>query len=441
MLKKARLLTRPTLARQDAPCPRQGRGERRAEEVHTALRVGSSSLQWVLANGKAPTAFPTSAKILLSVEGLSDARTLLADVFSILIRACMMNRICAWIMLGGLAILWLPLGAAASNCLVETRASGPGMAFTLHLGADCTEQERETRAVDAAQLLQAFREGKGIDLSGVVIRGDLFLDTLPVGQLPPELEGMKELRGREVRVISGSMTIVNSVVRGAIMHGSTQGLLVVKGPVMFSGTRFEQLVDLSRALFIQPVTLSGARFLRESYFVQGRFLRDVFADQTAFGPHTRFHRSVFQGPVTFQQSKFNGLAEFLEVVFEKDVNLSRTYFKLGTGFSGSRFQGLADFSEASFDREAFFTFTLFDGDASFRRATFRSTADFSDASFKGQDDFSKVLFVKGPQFTRATRSATGQAPPGLESQTVQYAIILSILVFGALLIVYLIRLR
>ena len=116
-------------------------------------------------------------------------------------------------------------------------------------------------------------------------------------------------------------------------------------------------------------------------------------------------------------------------------------FKLGTGFSGSRFQGLADFSEASFDREAFFTFTLFDGDAYFRRATFRSTADFSDASFKGRDDFSKAFFEKGPQFTRAARSATGQAPLEIENQTVQYAIILSLLVFGALLIVYLIRSR
>jgi uncharacterized protein YjbI with pentapeptide repeats len=170
-------------------------------------------------------------------------------------------------------------------------------------------------------------------------------------------------------------------------------------------------------------------------------LRDVFAEKTAFGPHTRFHRSVFQGPVTFQQSRFNGLAEFLEVVFEKDANLSHTYFKLGTGFSGSRFHALADFSEASFDREAFFTFTLFDGPADFHRATFRSTADFSDASFKGQDDFSNAVFEKNPQFTRTTRSATGQASLGAENQTVQYATILSLLVVGALLIAYLIRSR
>lgn len=343
--------------------------------------------------------------------------------------------------MGGLALLWLPLAAVAATCQVETRSVGPDPALTLHLSADCTEPEREARALDAAQLLQAFRDGKGIDLSGVVIRGDLSLDLLPVGPLPPALEVMKELQGREARVIPGSLMIVNSVVRGAIRHQSAQGLLVVKGPVTFTGTSFEQVVDLSRTVFLQPVILSGAIFLKESYFVQGRFLRDVFAEKTAFGPHTRFHRSVFQGPVTFQQSGFNGLAEFLEVVFQKDVDLSRTYFKLGTGFSGSRFQGLADFSEATFDREAFFTFTLFEGDAYFRRATFRSTADFSDAQFKGRDDFSKVFFEKGPAFTRASRSAAKQAPLGIENPTIQFAITLSLVIFSVLLIVYLIRSR
>ena len=33
MLKKARLLTRPTLARRDAPCPKQGRSERKGKGV------------------------------------------------------------------------------------------------------------------------------------------------------------------------------------------------------------------------------------------------------------------------------------------------------------------------------------------------------------------------------------------------------------------------
>ncbi len=57
------------------------------------------------------------------------------------------------------------------------------MTLTRHLSAGCTEQEREAQAVDAAQLLQAFREGKGIDLSGVVVRGDLSLDTVTRGSV------------------------------------------------------------------------------------------------------------------------------------------------------------------------------------------------------------------------------------------------------------------
>ena len=56
-----------------------------AKEVRTALRVGRSPVQWVLANGKAPTAFPISEKLRLEVELLSDARTKLADFFSILL--------------------------------------------------------------------------------------------------------------------------------------------------------------------------------------------------------------------------------------------------------------------------------------------------------------------------------------------------------------------
>jgi hypothetical protein len=38
-----------------------------------------------LANGKAPPVFPSSKKLLLNVEDLSDAKTMLAELFSILL--------------------------------------------------------------------------------------------------------------------------------------------------------------------------------------------------------------------------------------------------------------------------------------------------------------------------------------------------------------------
>ncbi len=42
-------------------------------------------MYWALANGKAPPVLPTSEKPLLNVEGLNDARTKLANFFSILL--------------------------------------------------------------------------------------------------------------------------------------------------------------------------------------------------------------------------------------------------------------------------------------------------------------------------------------------------------------------
>jgi|CXWL01.1.fsa_nt_gi hypothetical protein len=54
------------------------------EEVPTALREGRSPIPLILANGKTPLVLPFSEKLLLSVEGLNDARTTLADFFSIL---------------------------------------------------------------------------------------------------------------------------------------------------------------------------------------------------------------------------------------------------------------------------------------------------------------------------------------------------------------------
>ena len=59
-------MTPPFLLKVKAPrrmlkkAVQQGRSERGGEEVQTALRVGRSPLEWILANGRAPTVFPTS---------------------------------------------------------------------------------------------------------------------------------------------------------------------------------------------------------------------------------------------------------------------------------------------------------------------------------------------------------------------------------------------
>src|SRR5207237_8974486 len=97
-------------------------------------------------------------------------------------------------------------------------SSESAVLLTRHLGKDCTAQEREAQAVTAAELLTAFRSGKGVDLNGVVITGDLMLDELPLVPVPPRDDLPPSVRDailkqglRQVRVVAGLIVIRNSI--------------------------------------------------------------------------------------------------------------------------------------------------------------------------------------------------------------------------------------
>lgn len=324
---------------------------------------------------------------------------------------------------------------ALAECVME-QSPPEAATFTRHLGERCSEQEQETRAVRADELLAAIKEGKGIDLAGVVVVGDLLLDQLPpvspstLKTTSPRVQEMiLSQAGKELRVVLAPISIRNSRVRGVISTKIQDGLIAMTGPVTMTGTTFERVVDFSRAVFFEPVDFSDAILLREGFFIRALFDKPTRFERTAFGVHTRFHRARFGDSVAFLRAGFNGLAEFLEVTFEKEANFSRTYFKMGTGFSGSRFGGMLDFSEALFEREAFFLFTLFEGDAYFRRTTFRGQADFSDAQFKGLDDFDKVFFQLQPRFDGARLIETPPTRGGLQDPRYLYGIAAAMLIF------------
>lgn len=337
-----------------------------------------------------------------------------------------------------------PLLAA---CTEESIAGTAEQMFVRHL-TGCSEQEQEARAVKAEELLAALKSGKDVDLAGVVVSGDLRLDELapvPVDAIPglsaDERNAVSGLNVREVRLVSGPLSIRDSVVKGTISTGIKEGYVLMRGPVILTGTVFEHLLDLSRCVFLGPVDLSKAVILREGFFVHGRFTGQARFAQTAFGVHSRFFRAVFAEPVTYVRAEFNGLAEFLEVTFRKDVDFSQATFKMGTGFSGSEFLKRADFSEAVFEREAFFLFSMFGEDASFRQATFRSVADFSDSQFKGSEDFTNTRFETQPRFTRAKLVGGRSTPFQTRGSIFQLALTAVLLLFAAALVVYLIRAR
>ena len=328
-------------------------------------------------------------------------------------------------------------------CQVEAPAGGTGRPLVKKLAPGCTEAERETHAVSSAAIMEALERGQVVELVGVIVRGDLHFDHLPLqtpeikpGSTPKSQELPNQQSKQELRLVRGALTISDSVVLGAVRHRSVQGTLQFDGPVDFHGTTFTEGVDLSRARFQGMVDLSGAVFQKEAFFVQGQFTRSLACREAKFGPHTRFHRAMFHGLVDCTGALFDGLAEFLEVTFQQQAFFERVRFGSGTGFSGSRFAQQVSFHEAIFSRDTFFGFVVFEGAASFAGAQFLGKADFSDAEFKLPDDLAKARFDQSPLLVRTQRAVQDQPDKGMNPPIGQYALTVGLLFLAAMLLAY-----
>ena len=341
---------------------------------------------------------------------------------------------------------------ASADCAVEREPAGESAMFLRHVAPDCSKLDRATQAVEAADVLSAWRAGKGVSIKNAVISGDLLLTQLksvPVSSIVlPEssLARLRQAGVTEVRVIQGPLTIESSVVDGIIdtqrkpdmvEHRVLGDMVLIRGPVSFKGTTFTKDVDLSRTVFLETVDSSNAVYLGDALFLACIFMKPATFEKTAFAGNTRFYQAIFEGPVTFRRAGFNGLTNFLSVWFKKESSFSRAYFKMGTGFSGSRFDGISDFSEAVFEKGAFFMNTVFGADTYFRRASFRGEASFSDAAFQGKDDFSKVFYREEPNFSRAT-FATPRSSVGFENPVFLVIVAVSLTIF---LIAFIVILR
>lgn len=358
------------------------------------------------------------------------------------ITSAMSIRVRLCLFLPGIVILSLMMhpSPAGAECVVEAVTSSRD-AFVKHLSKTCTEDERLAHAVHAEELLQAVQRGHAVDLVGVVVVGDVFLNELPVRTLPsldpfPALtQELLASRGvKEMRVVSQSVSIRDSRIDGVIATKLKEGYLLIQGTVTMTGTTFTNMVDFSRTMFSEDVNFSGAVLQREGLFLQTVFNRPARFEQTVFGAHTRFHRARFGETVTFEGARFTGLAEFLEVAFDKDADLSRSTFKMGTGFSGAQFAETLDLSEALFERDVFFLFTRFAGDVRFSRTAFQGQADFSDAEFRGMNDFSHASFTTDPVFQRTKLSGSPPTSGKAQNFSGLYGIAVSFLVLTVLLV-------
>lgn len=316
------------------------------------------------------------------------------------------------------------------------------------MSPDCTKQERAARPVNGKDLLAAWRSDAAVDLGGVVVTGPVDLDTLPVRSVASLTRLSDDERVRlaalgivETRYIDGPVTIKDSTVGGSIQTNLGDGYLVVRGPVVLTGTTFERTFDLSRTIFLNVVDLSDVTLIDAAYFIGAQFAKPVSFVNTSFGTHTRFHRASFLKHVSFERARFAGPAEFMEINFKEEADFARSTFSKGTGFSGSRFHAGATFAEAEFGREAYFLFAVFEGAAVFRATQWESVADFSDAVFQGDKDFSHATFTRAPEFSRVNAPPIIPRPIGGGEIFTRHGVTILLLVGAALLVVYVIIMK
>lgn len=350
----------------------------------------------------------------------------------------------AWalaIWLGGTVVASVAEVHAA--CPVAEPVKSAGGALIKKLPASCTQADREIHAVNSATIIEAISNGQPVDLTGVIVRGDVDLGRLSaqtVGGGSRVKSDLPEQAGtQEMRLVRGALTIRESWVLGAVRHRSSTGTLQFEGPVDFHGTTFKEGVDLSRSLFQGLVVLDEAVFQKEAYFVQGRFMQGLGCQGTTFGPHTRFHRSLFRGAVDCTGALFDGMAEWLEVTFEQPAMFERARFGSGTGFSGSQFRRQASFPDAIFSRDTFFTFTVFEEAAVFAGVQFLGPVDFSDADFKKPDDLARARFDQPPLLTRTRRVLQEQPVDNGATFFRQYGLTAILLLLSAGLVGYILK--
>ena len=305
----------------------------------------------------------------------------------------------------GIFLLLLLVGwfSLAEACQIEGPANPSLPVLHKHIVGSCTFEERSALALSAEELVSALENGHSVDLLGVVVKGNLSFDRLPLRPMTQHPisssrveETLKQRGIDEIRVIPGAMIIRESWVQGIVATHLRNGALVIFGPVDMEKTKFEKSIDFSKTVFLDPVNFSDTTIAYEGFFIGAHFDSTANFRKTAFGTHTRFHKAFFGETATFNQAGFKGLAEFLEVEFVGQTDFSQTLFAHGMGFSGTHFRGVSDFSQALFEREAYFRFATFERKAFFSGARFQAVADFTNVQFKENPDFSNAIFDVAP---------------------------------------------
>jgi hypothetical protein len=212
----------------------------------------------------------------------------------------------------------------------------------------------EDRAINASQVLAQIEMGKPVNLSDVIVQGNLDLSKI---NLPT------------AKVVSSPIKVENSLIYGAVDFSDAildeqTSFKKTKffGPASFFHTHFNKDVDFSEAQFNKTASFKQAQFNASADYERSRF--DEFAD---------FSGACFrEGTVNFEGSEFKGVVYFWETLFDvesvnfgwcqfwRPIKLWRTQFSGSAIFQGSQFKDAVDLTRAQFDADVDFTGAKFD---------------------------------------------------------------------------------
>lgn len=268
--------------------------------------------------------------------------------------------------------------------------------------------------LDLSDLDRLPNSESGIDLTQVVVDGDVYLSNIKIeseiyitqscieGELNlyrSEFDGKFDASDSE---INNRCRIFNCVFNEALDFGNAtifRQFACVKtkifGEASF-GAEYKDIMKLSD--YKEPRIRESTTFHGPVHFGNAHFHDDIISAGIDFKKSVTFHYadiegvayfygSIFRELVTFSNSNFFSTAEFTAVKFQHKSKFENSEFKTDSRFRTCKFKGDSDFVGSHFTDEVIF-----------RNSDFYEIINFTGIEFPINSDFSETTFYNGCKF-------------------------------------------
>lgn len=184
-------------------------------------------------------------------------------------------------------------------------------------------------------------------------------------------------------------------------HFTYPGFPDVNATIDFHGVLFQNLVEMTDAIFTRNVLFSGSDFGRMACFNRADFRSAAGFLGVTFNSDARFGGATFHREVIFTNATFKGFASFPNTTFfeawldaasfRSEVWFDEAVFISSAWFMGTNFSRTVRYDRATFENGVWLG-AIYQNDASFNHAKFRGEIWFNNATFGGRTTFLAAEF-------------------------------------------------